>query len=292
MRARHLVVAILGVTVVLSTGLVFWHRDKLLPIANVPYDREPAEDLIAPSNRVPALQRVSAIGRIEPGDGVILVAGPPRPVIVVGEILVEEGDKVSKSQPLAVLAGTSIERAEVSRLEAELASAERELSRNRELFDKGTLSESDLHALELDRDVATARLAGARAELELSTVKSPISGQVLDIHARASERVGPQGILELGDTSVMYAVGEVYETDIGRVRRGQSATVHGPAFGGPLHGVVERIGLKIGKKDVLSTDPVADAEARVVEVKIRLSEPERAARLTNMRVDIVIGQEP
>jgi HlyD family secretion protein len=283
--------AILGVTVALSLGLAFWHRDKVLPIATAPDGRDQAGDSIAPFNGSSSLQRVSAIGRIEPGDGVIRVAGPPRPVNVVGEILVEEGDKVSQGQPLAVLAGTSIQRAEVSRLEAELVNTERELSRNRELFKKGTLSESDLHAFELDRDVAAARLAGARSELELSTVKSPISGQVLYIHARASERVGPQGILELGDTSAMYAVGEVYETDIGRVRRGQAATVHGPAFGEPVRGVVERIGLKIGKKDVLSTDPVADADARVVEVKIRLHEPERAARLTNMRVDIIIGEE-
>ncbi len=238
------------------------------------------------------LERVAAIGRIEPGEGVIRVAGPPRPVVVVAELLVREGDRVTRGQPLAVLEGTSVQRAAVTQLEAELANAERELERNRELFRKGTLSESGLKAFELDRDVAAARLAGARAELALSTVDSPIDGQVLEIHARASERVGPDGILELGDTSVMYAVAEVYETDIGRVRVGQTATVASPALAEPLTGRVERIGLKIGKRDVLSTDPVADADARVVEVRVRLDHPERAAALTNLRVDVVIGAEP
>jgi HlyD family secretion protein len=291
MRARRVLAVILIVTLAVLLGLGFLYRDKIFLFTTALNDRDLAEGLDAPLQKVSPLQQVSAIGRIEPGDGVIRVAGPPRPVIVVGEILVQEGDRVSQGQPLAVLVGTSIQRAEVSRLEAELSNAEREWSRNLELFKKRTLSESGLHAFELDREVAAARLAGARAELELSTVKSPIAGQVLDIHTRASERVGSKGILELGDTSVMYAIGEVYETDIGRVKRGQSATVHGPALGKPLHGVVERIGLKIGKKDVLSTDPVADAEARVVEVKIRLQEPERAARLTNMRVDVIIGKE-
>lgn len=238
------------------------------------------------------LERVAAIGRIEPGEGVIRVAGPPRPVVVVAELLVREGDRVTRSQPLAVLAGTSVQRAAVTRLEAELANAERELERNRELFRKNTLSESGLRAYELDRDVAAARLAGARAELALSTVTSPIDGQVLEIHARESERVGPEGILELGDTRVMYAVAEVYETDIGRVRVGQPAKVTSPALIGPLAGTVERIGLKIGKRDVLSTDPVADADSRVVEVKVRLERPELAAALTNLRVDVVIGAEP
>ena len=47
-------------------------------------------------------------------------------------------------------------------------------------------------------------------------------------------------------------------------------------------------GLKVGKKDVLSTDPVADADARVVEVDIRLDDAEPAAALTNLRVDVTI----
>ncbi len=86
----------------------------------------------------------------------------------------------------------------------------------------------------------------------------------------------------------MYAIAEVYETDIGRVRIGQRAVIRSPALPHPLDGIVERIGLKIGKKDVLSTDPVADADARVVEVDILLSEPELAAMFTNLRVDVVI----
>jgi HlyD family secretion protein len=51
---------------------------------------------------------------------------------------------------------------------------------------------------------------------------------------------------------------------------------------------VERIGLEVGKKDVLSTDPVADADARVVEVEIRLRDSEPAAALTNLRVEVVL----
>ena len=62
-----------------------------------------------------------------------------------------------------------------------------------------------------------------------------------------------------------------------------------PAWPHELAGKVERIGLKVGKKDVLSTDPVADADARVVEVEIRLLEPESAAGLTNLRVEVLIG---
>ena len=236
----------------------------------------------------PGLQAVAALGRIEPLHGVIRLAGPPRPAVVIGELRVEEGDTVAKGQVIALLTGIDLQRAEVARLRAELSNAERELERKRKLYRDGALSDSELEAAELGRDVARAGLLGAEADLELSIVRSPLDGQVLEIHAREGERVGVEGVAELGRTSAMVAVAEVYETDIGRVRVGQRARVTSPALPGVLAGEVERIGLKIGKKDVLSTDPVADADARVVEVEIRLARPELAAALTNLRVDVVI----
>jgi HlyD family secretion protein len=119
-------------------------------------------------------------------------------------------------------------------------------------------------------------------------VRAPIDGQILKIHAREGERVGPEGILEIGETAAMYVIAEVYETDIGRVRVGQRARITSPALAQPLEGAVERIGLRIGKQDVLGTDPVADVDARVVEVEVRLDDAAPAAHLTNLRVDVVI----
>jgi biotin carboxyl carrier protein len=220
---------------------------------------------------------VSALGRIEPKNGLIQVAGPPRPAAVIGKLLVEEGTEV----------GIEVQRAELERLSAVLANAENELDRNRKLHQNGSISDSDWRALQLARDVAGANRQRAQAELDLSEVRSPLGGRVLQIHARPGERVGPEGIVELADTSVMYAVAEVYETDVGRVRIGQRARIRSPALNSELTGEVERIGLKVGKKDVLSTDPVADADARVVEVRVRLQNPDAAADLTNLRVQVV-----
>jgi multidrug efflux pump subunit AcrA (membrane-fusion protein) len=234
------------------------------------------------------LSRVAALGRLEPRRGVIRVAGPPRAAVVIEKLEVEEGDVVESGRVLAVLQGIGLQRAEVTRFRAELAHATRELERKSRLYRKGTLSDSEFEAAQLRRDVARAGLERAQADLELSTVRAPIDGQVLEIHARGGERVGSEGIAELGETTAMYAVAEIYEADIGRVQVGQQARVTSPALPRALLGRVERIGLKVGKKDVLSTDPVADADARVVEVEIRLDDPEPAAALTNLRVDVVI----
>jgi ABC exporter DevB family membrane fusion protein len=137
---------------------------------------------------------------------------------------------------------------------------------------------------------AQAEIQQAQAELDLAYVRSPKAGQVLKINARAGERVGEKGIVELGQTNRMYVRAEVYETDISRVRVGQKATINSSGFTGKVYGTVEEIGLEVGKKDVLGTDPVADVDARVVEVKIRL-EPEdskKVAGLTNLKVQAVI----
>jgi HlyD family secretion protein len=122
----------------------------------------------------------------------------------------------------------------------------------------------------------------------MAIVRSPLAGQVIEIHTRRGERVGGDGIAELGRTDSMYAVAEVYETDIGAVKIGAGATITSPALSEPLHGTVESIALKIGKADVLNTDPAAKIDARVVEVDIRLDDSKSVRGLTNLQVEIVI----
>jgi len=136
-------------------------------------------------------------------------------------------------------------------------------------------------------------LALAEARAENATLRAPIAGRVLKIRRRPGERVGEGPIITMGDTSEMHAVAEVYETDIGRVRLGQRATVSSPALGAPIQGKVARIGNMIFKNDVLSVDPAARIDARVVEVRILLEDAARVANLSNLSVEVVIhsGQE-
>ena len=63
------------------------------------------------------LQKVSALGRLEPRNGIIRVAGPPRAAVVIKELTVAEGDWVARGQTIAVLLGIAVQRAEVARLE-------------------------------------------------------------------------------------------------------------------------------------------------------------------------------
>jgi HlyD family secretion protein len=231
---------------------------------------------------------VTALGRLEPKDGVIRIAGPSQPAVVIGKLLIDVNDRVAAGQTIAILDNYDAAKADVARLEAELHNAEAECRRYDQLFKDGFVSPSERETWHTKQAMLEAQLERAKAELALAVVRSPISGRVLDVHAREGERVGLDGIVELGQTDAMYAVAEVYETDVQRVRVGQHATISSPALVRPLSGTVDRVGLKVGKKDVLSVDPAAKTDARVVEVRILLDDAEEVAGLTHLEVDVAI----
>lgn len=148
--------------------------------------------------------------------------------------------------------------------------------------------EVDVEVARAEVGAARASLQRAEAELEQAYVRSPQAGRVLEVETRPGELV-EDSIVQIGRTDHMYAVAEVYEADIDRVRVGQQATITAGMME-PLSGTVETVGLRVAQKDVLGTDPVADTDARVVEVKIRL-EPEASRRvmgLTNLQINAVI----
>ncbi len=231
---------------------------------------------------------VTALGRLEPRDGVIRVAGPSHAAVVITELVVSEGDQLTQGDLIALLDNYAKQSALVARAEAELEDAERELRRSEELRRGSAASEASREEAEGRLKVARANLAAAQADLALAEVRAPSAGRVLAIHARAGERVGTAGVLELGNTQEMYAVAEVYETDIRRVASGQRATVTSAALAKSLVGTVERVGLIVAKMDVLGTDPIARTDARVVEVDIRLDEGQDVEGLTYLQVTVEI----
>jgi HlyD family secretion protein len=146
---------------------------------------------------------------------------------------------------------------------------------------------------ELARSQATARQA--QAELTEAYVRAPVAGEILKVHSRAGESPSDKGIVEMGQTSQMVAVAEVYESDVRKLRVGQSATIKSEsgAFTQNLKGTVSYIGLQIGKQDVLNTDPAADSDSRVVEVKIAIDPTDSTTvkGLTNSKVSVQINTQ-
>ncbi|MBC8122088.1 MAG: efflux RND transporter periplasmic adaptor subunit [Gemmatimonadaceae bacterium] len=148
----------------------------------------------------------------------------------------------------------------------------------------------DVQVAQAELTTALAQLNKAKADLETSYVRAPRAGQIMRINTYPGEAIGDEGVVNLGQTSRMYVSVDVYQSDIQRVRIGQSALITGDAFDTELSGTVREIGWEVRGQSVENSDPLADVDARVVQVKIRLADDssQKVSRLTNSQVKVVI----
>ncbi|MEM9509165.1 MAG: HlyD family efflux transporter periplasmic adaptor subunit [Cyanobacteria bacterium P01_E01_bin.35] len=184
--------------------------------------------------------------------------------------------------------------------EAELNSAIRTLEKQiveetRNLAKLKEVRPVDIEIAEAELAMAKIAVQQRKADLEDTQVRVPVAGRILRINTRVGERVDTEeGIIELGQTDEMYAIAEIYETEITKINLGQKASIESEygGFSGKITGEVAHIGLQVGKQSLIgnSADPTTDENARVVEVKIRINEEDTptVANLTNMQVQVII----
>lgn len=148
----------------------------------------------------------------------------------------------------------------------------------------------DVTAAQTEVENAIATLKRAQTDLAQTSIRAPMAGHILKIHARNGEKIADAGIADLAQTDQMMAVAEVYQTDISKIKLGQSALITAQAFSGELRGTVAQIGLQVSKQNVFSNQPAENLDRRVVEVKIRLTpeDSKRVATLTNLQVQTAI----
>lgn len=212
-------------------------------------------------------------------------------------------------------------RASLERTQATAEATKTELTRTQSLFDRGVTTqvvldaaqaradeaardvegaqaklsryETEFGVIQADIAVAEANVAAAQAkvdrarlDLEKAYVRAPIDGTILYIHVRPGERPDGEGILDIGDTSQMTVEVEVYQTLIGKVTIGDPVSITAEALEAPLTGQVSAIGLEIGHQSISSDDPVANTDARVVDVIVVLDDISSKAveRFTNLQV--------
>jgi HlyD family secretion protein len=144
----------------------------------------------------------------------------------------------------------------------------------------------DVQTAQAEINQAQAAVEKAEAELEQSYVRAPEAGTILKINTRAGEKIATEGIVDMGRTQEMTALVEVYESDVKRLRVGDSAVVISDAIGSDLKGTLAEIGQKVLRQNVVNTDPTANTDSRVMEVRIRLDREssEKAEKFTNSQV--------
>lgn len=152
----------------------------------------------------------------------------------------------------------------------------------------------DVQIAENQVKAAQADVQRAKVDLETAYVRSPQNGQILKINTRPGRRVSDDdGIIEIANTSQMYAIAEVYQSDVSKVRAGQKVKVISDDLSELWQGTVEQVGLQVQRQEIINADPSENIDSRIVEVKVRLDKEssQKAARLTNLQVTVIIEIE-
>jgi HlyD family secretion protein len=179
-------------------------------------------------------------------------------------------------------------RANLKRIEASRA---QQIKEERATLDRiAEVRSVDIAVAQAQVNRAVAAVKRAEANLRQAFVRAPQDGRVFEIYTRPGEQVSSEGIAQIGQTSNMYAVAEVYQSDISKIRVGQKVRVVSDSLPEQLQGTVDRIDWLVKRQNVINSDPSSNIDARVVEVHVQLdnSSSEKAARFTNLQVKAVI----
>jgi membrane fusion protein, heavy metal efflux system len=193
--------------------------------------------------------RVTLTGRVVPRTDASAEVVPGVAGKVVGGRLPQRGERVTKGAVLFHVAQVlspserGAIRAEQIRAKAELASAEREVSRLSRL--EGVVAGKQITEARIRRDAAretydalSAQLAGSGQSV---AVTAPISGEITRADIAAGEVIdGAEVVYEISDPSRIWIEASVFERDLPRLQSATSAEITTPAapgrvFRGTLH---------------------------------------------------------
>ena len=201
----------------------------------------------------------------------------------------------------------------IARYKADLGQASAEARRAEQLFAAGATSANRVEKLQADESSAKAQLAEAiatkatlvedlrssRASLDKdkterakATVLAPFSGTVFKVHARPGDKVGEDGLLEMGDSSRMGVIAEVYQSDRPMITLGQKASLSADGFKGrKVEGQVVEIAREVSRQTVFSGQAGENLDRRVLEVKIGLTPQESAlaSHLNYLQVNVLFA---
>ncbi len=208
---------------------------------------------------------------------------------VIGRIqkmLVNENEYVTEKQTLVQLDDEEI-KAQLSEAEALIMKADADYKKSvtdyeryERLFRNKAVTLNELE--EFNRRVRSnkgelnrvkAKIDVLRSVIKDYVLKSPIKGIVIKKYYEAGEVVNSGApVLLLADTDSLRVRTELDETDVGKVKVGQTAKITTEAYPGRLYkGVVEKISQDVKREKIKTFDPLAWIDINSQEVTILLN---------------------
>ncbi|RQP22630.1 efflux RND transporter periplasmic adaptor subunit [Piscinibacter terrae] len=273
----------------------------LLVIKQQAGDRTKLVD-VEPAARRTLTPTILASGTLAYHSGVTLMS---EVVGRIDEIHVHEGDRVTRGQLLVRLDAGSLNaevaQIEASRRQSELSIRRQEvqlkaqadkLQRYRGLLSSGMVEAQKYDEFVTQKEVAQVELATGREVLKQTQaqlrqamerlakteIRSPMDGKVTAVHVKVGETAVPSAtslmgssLLDLGDTSALYAEVQVDESDIGKIQVGQTARIVPAAFPDKaLTGQVEQVSVA-PRQPANGGMPNGGSQARTYPVKVKLA---------------------
>ena len=296
--SKRLALSAMGL--LLTTGLIVqsqsseWRarlRDRMPParaeVGNV------AESPVSPC--------VAAEGRIVayPGAEVVVgteVAGLIVRLTVKEKSAVRAGDLIAELNSADLRASRAEADARVAEAEADIRFYDREVRRDQALLAKHATTPQNLdvnvRGLELARARRDAALAGRDrldALIAKTRITAPIDGAVTARHVQLGEIAEPgRAVVTIADLNQLRIEAEVDEFDAARVELGSPVTITAEGCGpAKWHGTVEEIPDSVVGRRTRPADPGRPIDARVLPVKIALTEP--TPLKLGQRIDVEIA---
>lgn len=221
---------------------------------------------------------------------------------VVQRWFAQEGQDVRKGQLLVQMRSYSQLKAELDQAKANLEASRVLLpflmigqDRGGALFREGAITEEELgkaYANVQSRKAAIqeaqAGVARAKVLLQASQIRSPFDGTLIRIYSTPGMRESSDGLAMLDKTNAMEVWVQVYQSDIAKLRPGQSAQIRPESggFTGVLQGKLKAITGQVSARDLFATTNNNDVNARVVLVKLALdpADGKRVKQLSGLNV--------
>lgn len=180
---------------------------------------------------------------------------------IIDTIKVDRNDIVNKGDVLAHL-DSRVEEATMNLIQARLDYATREYNRKNDLYKKSIIPINDIDEAETSMVVTQRELKQAQEALERRTIRSPITGVVVERFLSPGERVDNQPILKLSQLNPLYVEVIAPLGWLGSVKIGKKVEVRPE---NPIDGAY------IGRVKIV--DRVIDGKSGTFGIRIELPNP-------------------
>ncbi|HEX5003115.1 MAG TPA: efflux RND transporter periplasmic adaptor subunit [Bacteroidia bacterium] len=161
-------------------------------------------------------------------DGDESVNVSPRIQGTVTSIQVKEGDHVSKGQILAVLDDQMV-RQSLAEVQTQYDFAKNIYDKQKNLWDQKIGSEVQYLTAKNNKESLEKRLASVNEQLDMTRIKSPISGTVDNVNIKVGQAVMPgMQAVTVVNLSALKVKGEVGESYVGKINKGDEVVLYFP----------------------------------------------------------------